>query len=381
MYTCIYSRRPFESATREHILQNFLGARWDSPEIVCNEVQQQFSTSIDKALETGLKEHRILLGSEGGRGGEPRSLRVETTAGRTVLVQPGGAAKLAEPRVSRDPGKPDSWHVEVSSARDAGWVAKKIRDLYPNVDMEKLKDSLAEALKAEPPPRVDPTDRLHLRVILGGDDFFRGAQKAAFNLLGVKDAKLALDPIFDPVREFILNGTGSSRSYVRWPTKGPVGLPKMAEFDHLIAVYSRGPHVDAFAQFFGTMHWTFRLASGYAGSEFCHAYIVDPLREAEPPEDRAPRVTTGMFVPFEDGTPKQDDEARRYFRAQVEAFLRGHLDRAERQAWRSDVLNAIESAWGPPDNRAVTQADIGRAVQAIKVLTTRRLGAEKKPEN
>jgi hypothetical protein len=344
-------------------------------------VQQQFSSSIDKGLEAGLKEYRILLGADGGRGGGPRSVRVETTAGRKVLVQPGGAAKLAEPRVSADPGNPNSLHVEIASARDAGWVAKKIRDLYPNVDTEKLKEDIAGALKAQPPPRTDPTDRLHLRVLLGGHDFFRGALKATFNLLGVNDSTLALNRIFDPVREFILNGTGSPRSFVGWPTTGPVELPRLAEFDHIIAVYSSDLHVDAFVQFFGTMHWTFRLAAGYSGPEFCNTYIVDPLREAEPAEDRAPRVAQGMFVKFENGRPEQDDDVRRYFRAQIEKFLRGHLDRAERQAWRRDVVSAIEAAWGPPDARALTQTDFDRAVHAIESLTTRHLGADLKSEN
>ena len=116
MYTCIYSRNQFESANREHILQNSLGARWESPEIVSNEVQQEFSETIDKALEIGLKECRVLLGSEGGRGGAPRALKVETTEGRTVLVGPGGVARLAEPRVIAVPGNPDSFQIEMSSA-------------------------------------------------------------------------------------------------------------------------------------------------------------------------------------------------------------------------------------------------------------------------
>jgi hypothetical protein len=379
MYTCIYSRSQFVSAHKEHILQNFLGARWASPAIVCDEVQQRFSTSIDKALETGLKEYRILLGSEGGRGGEARPLRTETTVGRNVLVQPGGGAKLAEPRVVPDPGKPDHFGVEMGSARDAGWAAKKIRDLYPNIDMQQLTTTLAQALKAPPPARVDPTDRLHLKVFLGGDEFFRGALKAIFNLLGVNDTKLALHPIFDPLRTFILEGTGSSRSFVRWPVTGPSGLPRLAEFDHFISVFSRGEHIEAFAQFFGTMHWTFRLASGYTGPEFCCAYLVDPIREAEPAEDRSPKVSVGMFVPFNAARPENDEDVRRHFRAQIEAFLRAHLDRAAREAWRSDVVDAIEAAWGAPEGRPLTQADFNRAMEAIEALVARRLGAENKP--
>ena len=379
MYTCIYSRQQFESADKEHILQNFLGARWASPVIVCNEVQQGFSTSIDTALETGLKEYRILLGSEGGRGGEPRALKVETTAGRTVLIEPGGGAKLAEPRVVvPDPSKPDQLGVEMRSARDAGWVAKKIRELYPTADMAKLMTTLAEALKTPPPAEVDPADRLHLQVRFGGDEFFRGALKAIFNLLGVSDTKLALESIFDSVRQFILKGAGSPRSFVRWPIAGPSGLPRLADFDHLIAVFSRGAHVEAFVQFFGTIHWACRLASGYTGPEFCCAYLVDPTREADPAEDRSPQVSVGMFVPFESARPENDEDVRRHFQAQLETFLRLHQGRVA-EAWSGDVVNAIEGAWGTSDGRPLTQKDFDRAREAIEELVKRRLGAENKP--
>jgi hypothetical protein len=104
-----------------------------------------------------------------------------------------------------------------------------------------------------------PQDRLHLKPCIGGEEFFRGILKSLFNLLSVNHPALALDPIFDPVRAFILTGVGGSRAFGRWPVRPPLPLPQLGEFDHLIAVYSRGGVVDAFAQFFGAFHWTFRL--------------------------------------------------------------------------------------------------------------------------
>lgn len=68
MPTCIYSKAKFDLADGEHILQNFLGARWVSNQIVCNEVQKQFGETIDCDLEKALRPFRNLLGSKGGRG-------------------------------------------------------------------------------------------------------------------------------------------------------------------------------------------------------------------------------------------------------------------------------------------------------------------------
>jgi hypothetical protein len=370
MYSCIYRKTPFETASREHILQNFLGARWVSAEIVCDDVQEIFSQSIDKALELGFKEYRVLLGTEGGRGGKGPSLKVDTTEGRTMLVEPGGTAKLTEPRMTPLDDTPDSFHAEISSAIDAGWLAKKIRDLYPKIDMAGLIASLVALKSPATAPRTDPTDRLKLTVRLGGELFFRGAMKATFNLLGVNNPTLALSDIFDPVRLFILDGTGDSRTFGRWPVKKPTLLPRHGEFDHFIAVYSYAGAVEAFAQFFGAFHWTFRLAGSYSGPDFCHAYSVDPFREAVPAEDRNPNVTAQSFVAFDDGRSEQDEDVRRYGRAAAEEFLRRHLARSS----RIEIEAAIQNAWGPADGHVLTKADIDRVTDAVKEIMLRRIG-------
>jgi hypothetical protein len=372
MYTCIYSRRRFEVATREHILQNHLGARWESPHIVCNEVQQEFSTTIDTALETGFQEYRLLLGSIGGRGGAPRSLRVDTTTGKAMLLQPGGFAKLAEPSVTTVAGNPEEFRVEMSSPADVGWVAAKIRDQFPTIDMEALTARLRETAEGPAVQPPDPADRLMLRPRIGGEEFFRGVLKSLFNLLGVRNSALALDPAFDSVRAFILTGEGGSRTFGRWPVRAHLELPRLGEFDQFIAVYSRGESVEAFAQFFGAFHWTFKLGSGYSGPEFCYAYCVDPLRQARPAEDRRPPVTCHSFAPFDDGRAQHDEDTWRYGQEQVVAFFQRHLQRAEREALKRDFAQAMRETLGPSDGRLLTPMDVARVVEATKALALNR---------
>jgi hypothetical protein len=373
MFTCIYSGRPFEVATREHILQNFLGARWQSPHIVCNEVQQAFSTTIDTALEKGLQEYRLLLGSEGGRGGAPRPLRVGTTTGKAALLQPGGFAKLAEPRVIPVAGNPEEFQVEMSSPAEAGWVAAKIREFFPSIDMAALTAQLRETAKNPPVQPPDPADQLMLTPRIGGEEFFRGILKSLFNLLGVNNAALALDPVFDPVRAFILTGEGGPRAFSRWPVRAPFELLRLGEFDQFIAVYSRGTSVEAFAQFFGAFHWTFKLACGYSGPEFCYAYCVDPLRQAKPAEDRRPAVTYHSFAPFDDSRAQHDEDTWRYGQEQAAAFLQKHLQRAQLQALKCDAARAIRETLSPPDGRPLTSMDVARVIEATKALALKRL--------
>jgi hypothetical protein len=260
-----------------------------------------------------------------------------------MIVEPGGAAKLREPRLTPVDGTPDSFRLEISSVAHVGWAAKKIRDQYPNIDMATVIVSLQEALKSPSAgPRLDPSDRLKLTMRLGGDLFFRGAMKATFNLLGVNNPTLALRDNFDPVRLFILDGTGGSRTFGRWPVHGPTALPRRGDFCHTVAVYSRAGAVEAFAQFFGAFHWTFRLAESYSGPNFCHSYCVDPLREAVPAEDRNPNVTSQSFVAFDEGRREQDEDVRRYGQAVVDDFLARHFTRST----RIEIEAAIKNAWG-----------------------------------
>ncbi len=84
MPQCIYCKGTFDKADEEHILQNFLGARWDSPLIVCNSCQKHFGKTIDVAFEQGLQPIRNLLGTRGGRGGEGPTLKASTTASEKI---------------------------------------------------------------------------------------------------------------------------------------------------------------------------------------------------------------------------------------------------------------------------------------------------------
>ena len=89
MFRCIYSLAEFPESNGEHILQNFLGARWVSRRLVCNALQSEFGRTIDPALEEGLKQVRNLLGTLGGRGGDGPTLKhLPVTTGEYLDLEP-----------------------------------------------------------------------------------------------------------------------------------------------------------------------------------------------------------------------------------------------------------------------------------------------------
>jgi hypothetical protein len=110
MNTCIYSKLRFTESDAEHVLQNFLGARWTSTVIVSNSVQITFGKSIDVALERGLQPIRNLLGAQGGRGeAGPTLKRISTTANEVIDLEPGGKPRIAKPLVTVEK-RPDGKH-------------------------------------------------------------------------------------------------------------------------------------------------------------------------------------------------------------------------------------------------------------------------------
>ena len=98
MFRCIYSLTEQDHSDGEHILQNFLGARWTSSEIVSDDLQRAFGKGIDADFEKCLRVVRNLLGTLGGRGGEgPTLKRLATTDQLKVNLLPGGEVQMAAP--------------------------------------------------------------------------------------------------------------------------------------------------------------------------------------------------------------------------------------------------------------------------------------------
>tara|TARA_E500000178_G_C16678231_1_gene598184 strand:+ start:57 stop:686 length:630 start_codon:yes stop_codon:yes gene_type:complete len=205
MSRCIYSLKEFDHASGEHILQNFLGARWTSNRISCDEVQHSFGTTIDTALESGLKEIRVVLGHKGGRGGPGPTLKnVSTLSGKKVHVSPGGAPSFAEPIVSVEEYEDGSYGVsaKLGTEKHFGWALNKLRQEFSHLNLQIDEEALKNSFKHGEDP---PSEPMHLRSKMGGLDFFRGALKSCFNLLGAVHHDIVISDDFNDLRKFIFD--------------------------------------------------------------------------------------------------------------------------------------------------------------------------------
>lgn len=285
---CIYCKSSFVAANREHVLQNFLGARWDSPHIVCNHCQSEFSGTIDPAFEEGVRPIRAMLGTRGGRGGLGRPLKdVVTTAGERVDINPGGVPKLTRPSFHIGEAVDGSRAVRVTlrDVRQWPWALAELREKFPGgeIDEEAARQSMR-------PVESHLEGAVETRIEMGGTMFFRGLVEAGFNLLAAhsrEGREAALSPAFDAVRAFVLRGEGDLSRFVRWSSD--VDIPKpysIGALDHALGLVTRERSVEGVAQIFGHISIPFRLSNSYEGRPMSCGYVVDPFREADPAESR-----------------------------------------------------------------------------------------------
>ncbi|HDR9028766.1 TPA: hypothetical protein QDB14_002966 [Burkholderia vietnamiensis] len=368
MNRCIYTKEQFETADGEHILQNFLGARWTSSEISSNQAQHQFGATIDVALANGLKEIRNLLGARGGRGEPGPSLKnISGSEGTRFVVDPGGKPNIAEPVIKTTP-MPDGQHqvqVVLGDMKQLGWAIAKLREMYPDAsfDIEELRQrAVAQSGYV--------SEHLNLRSGLGGDEFFRGALKAAFNLLGASSADTALLDVFDEVRAFILNGTGDSKKFIRWlNTVEEIALPRLGEFDQFVSVYSNDGFIDGYIQFYGEIGFLLRLAEGYSGPEFCYGYLVDSLRDATPAEIRQPDFRKENIPAFGSGSPLPNEKVWPVISARFSRILARYYKRADVH----NISRIVDDVLQPHIEKMPTNEMLGELSQKVAEYIVHRI--------
>jgi len=325
MRRCIYSLVDFESSNKEHILQNFLGARWKSDGIVCNELQTEFGKTIDLSLEDGLRPIRNLLGTLGGRGGEGPILKgLPASSGEVVDLGPGGLPRLNRPIVREEQLGPRETKVSIRAGdvNQLNWAMSEIRQQYPDA---RFSNSNVTASAETVEGFVDGYVRMRFQV--GGSNYFRGMLKACFNLLGVLYPKVIFEACFDAARDYVRAAIGSSERFVRWSASPDrLDLPQLGQNDQAIFMVSRGSSVEGIVQFFGEIIHPIRLTDSYEGIPIHCGYLVDPFRQAQPAEDRAPRFDEAKLPVFERQELSYSDTVSAAFGKRVGRIVERHFE-------------------------------------------------------
>jgi HNH endonuclease len=363
MPECIYSRTIFEQATEEHVLQNFLGARWDTPLIACNECQQYFSQSIDKAFEIGLLQIRNLFGTKGGRRGEGPTLeRLTTSADELIDLEPGATPRLRQPEVQVTP-RSDGRHdvrIKLGHRGQLGWALKMLREQLPDKTINEA--TIWTMMQAT---QSFLAGSVQHNVNVGGLDFFRGLVKAAFNMLAAHAGDgpaIALDPAFDAVRAFVRHGHGEMPEFVRWMTQNDIPqAPRRGPIDQAIGLISRGTSVEGVVQVFGHLQFPFRLTNSYAGRPISCGYVVDPLREADSAEQRLTEYPAEGVPDFASQSPYNNAAVQNLFLDKYQRVLATFYSRAE----QTIIRDSFTEIMGPADGQPLTEELVNRLAASL----------------
>lgn len=213
-------------------------------------------------------------------------------------------------------------------------------------------------------------DLLHLKVGIGGREYFRGLLKAAFNLLGANAIEIALRPCFDRVRAYILDGNGDDTSHIRWLTTADrLAITAIGSFDHFVAVYARGNKVDGIVQFFGGISHMVRLSDNYNGPGFCFGYQVDPLRESALAETRNPIFNPDELPKFDEGSLSVD-KVRSVYNALLSRFWRDYDERAS----EGEISHIVDEVLFPRKGGTIAEDMIDELTEKLAKFFASRIG-------
>jgi hypothetical protein len=347
MPRCIYSKNEFAESDAEHVLQNFLGARWTSREIVCDELQAVFGATIDAALERSLQPIRNLFGTRGGRGGAGPVLRnLQASSGEVLDLEPGFQPRLRQPIVTVT-DQPDGRHLvrmQLGVLGHLGWALNMLRTQVPQLMID---ESTLRPLPRAVENYIQGT--VELNVGVGGHEYFRGMLKACFNRLGVANPNESQLPCFDGVREFVRVGSGQSQSYVRWiATPDRLAVPRLGPIDQAVFITTRGRSVEGVVQFFGDIVHSFQLSDSYNDEPIHCGYVVDPLREADPPEMRGPTFDAAAIPAFAEQAPTNTPDIQAAFQKRLQRIMRAFYDHAHKQIVERTIQEVLGDHMGEP---------------------------------
>lgn len=181
------------------------------------------------------------------------------------------------------------------------------------------------------------------QVNIGGNDYFRGALKACFNLLGATHPDIAFKTCFGPVREFIKDGNGTADRFIRWVVSSDrLAVPQLGPSDQAIFFVTRDQSVEGVVQFFGEIAHSFQLTDSYDGPAIQCAYIVDPFREASAPEKRNPHFESCAIPVFKDQSEIYSRDIQSGWETRLSRVLDLYYARSQRRTIKKTIAEVVQ---------------------------------------
>jgi hypothetical protein len=191
-------------------------------------------------------------------------------------------------------------------------------------------------------------------------DARRAVAKMACNLFALRDRSAFMGAGFDGVRKFVLDGGGIADAFVICNTK-PIDIAvrrkAIGPLDHLLLVKGNAAgRVEALVVLFGHIQFCVALGNGPSGSPFVTTYRVDQLGGVDRLDDRR---DSGLAVRHFAKVAASSHVARLHEMGAGTRRIFGFILRRQDDGFREDMIQrSIEEAFGPPDGKPISQAQV-----------------------
>lgn len=231
----IYTLRPINEYSKEHIIHNFLGGIKEYGDLIDKETNDILGSTIDYKLSNALNPFRVLLDARSNRGNqEPQPIRkLQCIDGNQYDLLSGGKPQISRPFVEM---------IDEDGTIRIKGVARsfpEMKNLLKRVSREKG-FSLEDVINSSTVHK-DNIPSITIPMELGGPDFDRAIAKIACNFLAANNKEQFLNKKFDEIRDYVYKGNNSeAKRYVYYiPYHVSISTKsRLGDLDHLVLVRS-----------------------------------------------------------------------------------------------------------------------------------------------
>ena len=151
------------------------------------------------------------------------------------------------------------------------------------------------------------------------------------------------------MRAFVREGRGQSEAFIRFAREHAfTPKTKLGPIDHFIGIVARGTTVQAFLQYYGSLHYVISLATDYHGPPFSFGYLVNPIRDCEPAETRKPEFDAVTLPWFLDHPEIVTEDSISWMKTKLNEVLPYHVRLGREKCFERIIKEVLAPYAGRP---------------------------------
>lgn len=260
-----------ENRSVEHIINNSIGGRLKSKDLLCIKCNSSFGSDLDVAISEAFSFFSNQIDVKRDRGEAPDVQGVETTTGEEMKISPQGKPYLAKPSVNvikKDDGQ-TNYKIVARDKEELKKILAGVKKKHPE-HADKI-DEYVEKVQIQ--TRVP--DELKFSLQVGGNEIFRAVTKMAINLYVYNKG------VPDYIKERLFSVKSKNKVeyvYFYYPDQ-TVFATSESQISHSILVKSDENLLFSVVELFSCCQYLIILNSNYLGPVIDASYSFDLMEQ------------------------------------------------------------------------------------------------------